>query len=79
MTAMSDAHIDVPSRRTSKLHGRKLWRLVLRSSSSRCVFATIYDRDKLSHFAIQDLKREFVEELIYPAVQANCIYEVRTS
>jgi argininosuccinate synthase len=24
----------------------------------------------------QDLKREFVEELIYPAVQANCIYEV---
>lgn len=25
---------------------------------------------------IQDLKREFVEELIYPAVQANCIYEV---
>lgn len=25
----------------------------------------------------QDLKREFVTELIYPAVQANCIYEVR--
>jgi len=24
----------------------------------------------------QDLKREFVEELIYPAIQANCIYEV---
>ena len=25
---------------------------------------------------VQDLKREFVEELIYPAVQANAIYEV---
>lgn len=25
----------------------------------------------------QDLRREFVENLIYPAVQANCIYEVR--
>ena len=25
----------------------------------------------------KDLKREFVTELIYPAVQANCIYEVR--
>jgi hypothetical protein len=24
----------------------------------------------------QDLKREFVTELIYPAVQANVIYEV---
>jgi len=24
------------------------------------------------------LKREFVEELIYPAVQANCIYEVNS-
>jgi argininosuccinate synthase len=24
----------------------------------------------------QDLKREFVTELIYPAVQANAIYEV---
>ena len=24
----------------------------------------------------QDLKREFITELIYPAVQANCIYEV---
>ncbi|KAJ7623707.1 argininosuccinate synthetase [Roridomyces roridus] len=26
-------------------------------------------------FFLQDLKREFVTELIYPAVQANCIYE----
>jgi len=26
-------------------------------------------------FYLQDLKREFVEQLIYPAVQANCIYE----
>jgi len=26
-------------------------------------------------FFLEDLKREFVEELIYPAVQANCIYE----
>ncbi|KAF9785255.1 argininosuccinate synthetase [Thelephora terrestris] len=26
-------------------------------------------------FVLQDLKREFVEELIYPAIQANCIYE----
>lgn len=26
--------------------------------------------------AIQELKREFVTELIYPALQANCIYEV---
>ena len=25
----------------------------------------------------QDLKREFVTDLIYPAVQANAIYEVR--
>lgn len=25
---------------------------------------------------VQDLKREFITELIYPAVQANCIYEV---
>jgi argininosuccinate synthase len=25
----------------------------------------------------QDLKAEFITELIYPAVQANCIYEVR--
>ena len=25
---------------------------------------------------IQELKREFVTELIYPALQANCIYEV---
>jgi len=28
---------------------------------------------------LQDLKREFVTELIYPAVQANCIYEVSDS
>ena len=27
----------------------------------------------------QDLKREFVTELIYPAVQANAIYEVLLS
>lgn len=27
-------------------------------------------------FFLEDLKREFVTELIYPAVQANCIYEV---
>ena len=27
----------------------------------------------------QDLKREFVTELIYPAVQANAIYEVSLS
>jgi len=27
-------------------------------------------------FSDKDLKREFVTELIYPAVQANCIYEV---
>ncbi|KAF7370961.1 Argininosuccinate synthetase [Mycena sanguinolenta] len=27
-------------------------------------------------FFLQDLKREFITELIYPAVQANCIYEV---
>ncbi|KAI6010874.1 argininosuccinate synthetase [Pisolithus orientalis] len=26
-------------------------------------------------FYLQDLKREFVTELIYPAMQANCIYE----
>ena len=26
-------------------------------------------------FILQDMKREFVEELIYPAMQANCIYE----
>jgi argininosuccinate synthase len=26
-------------------------------------------------FFLEDLKREFVEELIFPAVQANCIYE----
>lgn len=26
-------------------------------------------------FVVQDLKHEFVTELIYPAVQANCIYE----
>jgi len=26
-------------------------------------------------FFLEDLKREFVTELIYPAVQANCIYE----
>jgi len=26
-------------------------------------------------FILEDLKREFVTELIYPAVQANCIYE----
>lgn len=31
---------------------------------------------RLSSFFLQDLKREFVTELIYPAVQANCIYEV---
>ncbi|KAG8682091.1 argininosuccinate synthetase [Ceratobasidium sp. 394] len=28
-------------------------------------------------FFLEDMKREFVTELIYPAVQANCIYEVR--
>jgi len=26
----------------------------------------------------QDLKKEFIEHLIYPAVQANAIYEVRS-
>ncbi|TFL02042.1 argininosuccinate synthetase [Pterulicium gracile] len=26
-------------------------------------------------FFLEDLRREFVEELIYPAIQANCIYE----
>ncbi|TFK52038.1 argininosuccinate synthetase [Heliocybe sulcata] len=26
-------------------------------------------------FILEDLRREFVEELIYPAIQANCIYE----
>lgn len=30
------------------------------------------------HTPRQDLKREFVTELIYPAVQTNCIYEVRS-
>jgi argininosuccinate synthase len=28
-----------------------------------------------SGFFLEDLKREFVEELIYPAVQCNAIYE----
>ena len=31
----------------------------------------------IAHLIAQDLKREFVTELIYPALQANCIYEVR--
>lgn len=35
-------------------------------------------RHPCAHSATQDLKREFVEHLIYPAVQANCIYEVST-
>lgn len=26
-------------------------------------------------FFLEDLRREFIEELIYPAVQANAIYE----
>lgn len=30
----------------------------------------------LEYLVTQDLKREFVTDLIYPAVQANCIYEV---
>lgn len=30
----------------------------------------------LADLELQDLKAEFVTELIYPAVQANCIYEV---
>lgn len=30
-------------------------------------------------FFLADLKKEFIENLIYPAVQANAIYEVRPS
>ncbi|KAG6907139.1 argininosuccinate synthetase [Tephrocybe rancida] len=36
--------------------------------------AAVHDNDRLlTH--LKDLTREFVTELIYPAVQANCIYE----
>lgn len=30
-------------------------------------------------FILQDMKKEFVENLIWPAVQANAIYEVRAA
>lgn len=29
-------------------------------------------------FILEDMRREFIEELIFPAVQANAIYEVRS-
>lgn len=29
-------------------------------------------------FFLEDLKKEFIEHLIYPAVQANAIYEVQS-
>ena len=35
------------------------------------------DGRRLSH-GLQDLRKEFIEELIFPAVQANAIYEVRS-
>ena len=63
--------------RTSRLPVRRLWLLVLRSSSWRCAAPFQVSRILLTSLCTQDLKREFVTELIYPAVQANCIYEVR--
>lgn len=45
----------------------------LRSVFAIAVFSSLYSFSPL----LQDLRAEFVEHLIYPAVQANCIYEVR--
>lgn len=42
---------------------------------NRLLFFSRSHRTETCH--TQDMTREFVTELIYPAVQANCIYEVR--
>ena len=35
------------------------------------------DKIGAKKFVLADCRKEFVEHLIYPSVQANCIYEVR--
>ena len=36
---------------------------------------TLSERQRASEAFLKDLRKEFITELIYPAVQANCIYE----
>ena len=62
--------------RTSRPLVSKHWALAQRSSSLRYNKYMCPCIDPCLHIYIQDLKREFITELIYPAVQANCIYEV---
>ena len=62
-------------RKTLKQQRRKLSRLGPKNSFWRYSIFPEY-RSILIFRGHQDLKREFVEELIYPAVQANAIYEV---
>ena len=50
--------------------GAKKFIVDVRSPSTLCL--------TLAHTKGQDLREEFVKELIYPAVQANAIYEVRS-
>ena len=59
------------------LQKKKLSKLEQKSFSWRYIsLQAMASKPYLLRFE-KDLKREFVTELIYPAVQANCIYEVR--
>ena len=64
--------------RIMMLPGRRPSALVPKSFSLRFArpLPIRFLRKRLNRTHSQDLKREFVEELIYPAIQANCIYEV---
>lgn len=41
------------------------------------VYVEVYRR--LTTIDVQDLRKEFVEELIFPAIQCNAVYEVLIS
>ena len=41
------------------------------------VYVEVYRR--LTTIDVQDLRKEFVEELIFPAIQCNAVYEVLNS
>jgi hypothetical protein len=61
-------------RRTLKPPAQKRSKSAPKNSFSTS--AALSDREACLTSIAQDLREEFVKELIYPAVQANAIYEV---
>jgi argininosuccinate synthase len=56
-------------KKTLKRRAKRRWPLAHPTCSSRC--AALHS----CHLTRQDLRNEFVNETIFPAIQANCIYE----